>query len=64
MDRIGKNDVIFISISDRYAEYPIVEFQRVYSSKVYILESIHSTIRVENMINRLGTPITLSLIHI
>ena len=59
MDRIGKNDVMFVSVSKYYGDiYTYVEFQRVYSSKVYTLNSIHSTIRLENAINRLGRPIT------
>ena len=59
MNRIDKNDVMFISVSRYYhQDYTLVEFQRVYTSNIYALKSTHSVIRLENAINRLGKPVT------
>ena len=53
MYRIGKNDIMWIRISYVYGKrHPIVEFQRVYCSYWYELDTNRRAYRINQLINR------------
>lgn len=51
--KTGKNDVMFVRISYHYnRRFPIVEFQRVYSSTWYELDTRLKAHRIQELISR------------